>query len=94
VRVTIALQAFVPKPKTLFAREEMIGIRELEYRIGFVKRAVQGKARLTPTSPRWSWLDSVLVRGGALSAHAALHAYRSGGGFTAWRKAIAEVGLV
>jgi radical SAM superfamily enzyme YgiQ (UPF0313 family) len=93
IKINVALQAFVPKPGTPLESAPMTSVREIDSRIATLKRALKGRVRLAPTSPKWSWLDWVLVRGGERSAHAAVEAYRLGGGFSSWRKALVEVGL-
>ncbi len=93
IRTSVALQAFVPKPGTPLADMKMTDEATIRRRLDLVKRRVGGKARTMPTSPRWSWLDWKLAHAGDKAAHAAIAAYRKGGNFAAWRRAIQETGF-
>ncbi len=90
VRTSIAMQAFVPKPTTPLADKKMADEAIIRHRINLMKRLIKDKARLMPTSPRWSWIDWKLAHAGPLAAHAAITAFRLGGGYAAWRRAINE----
>ncbi|MCP4602436.1 MAG: radical SAM protein [Proteobacteria bacterium] len=93
ITTRVALQAFVPKPGTPLKKEQMADEAVIRRRLDLMKRHVQGRVRLIPTSPRWSRLDWKLAHAGPRAAHAAIAAFRLGGNFSAWRRAIDEVGI-
>ncbi|MCP4680002.1 MAG: radical SAM protein [Deltaproteobacteria bacterium] len=93
LRTSVALQAFVPKPGTPLAQVKMTEEAIIRRRLDLVKRHVGGKVRIMPTSPRWSWLDWKLAHAGENAAPVAIAAYRKGGNFAAWRRAIKEAGF-
>jgi radical SAM superfamily enzyme YgiQ (UPF0313 family) len=91
--LTLAVQAFVPKPNTPLAKIPMTEIPTLRSHLQLLKKLVAGRARIAPTSPRWSWLDWKLTHAGLRAAPIAIAAYRDGGSFAAWRQALARYGL-
>jgi hypothetical protein len=93
VRVSIAAQAFVPKPGTPLGGATMEEPATIRRRLKLIDRLLRGRARVIPTSPRWSWLDWKLAHGAERSALAALRAHERGGAFAAWRSAVDELGL-
>jgi radical SAM superfamily enzyme YgiQ (UPF0313 family) len=93
VKVAVAAQAFVPKPGTPLAAEPMAEPGLLRHRLRLLGRSLKGRARVIPTSPRWSWLDWKLAHGGTRSAIAAIRANELGSTFAAWKQAIQELGL-
>jgi radical SAM superfamily enzyme YgiQ (UPF0313 family) len=88
VRITVAVQAFVPKPGTPLAGEAMADMGEITYRLGVIKRGIKGRARLMSTSPRWSWVDWKMAHAGGQAAGIAIAARERGGSYSAWRRAI------
>ena len=52
---------------------------------------MKGRVELRPTSPKWAWVEYRLAQGGFAAGHAAAAVARAGGGFAAWRKALADV---
>ncbi len=93
IRTSVAVQAFVPKPGTALAAEPMAEQALIRHRIDLMKRRIRGRARILPTSPRWSWLDWKLAHAGPKAAHVAIEAHRNGAGFAAWRDAIRALAL-
>jgi radical SAM superfamily enzyme YgiQ (UPF0313 family) len=90
-RISVAVQAFVPKPGTPLADEPMADPDVIRRRVALLRGALKGRATVLPTSPRWSWLDWKLAHAGPRAAIAAIAAESAGGGFAAWRAAIDEI---
>ncbi len=88
--LSVAAQAFVPKPGTPLAGEVMADPRLLARRLDRLGLALKGRARLLPTSPRWSWVDWKLAHMGERAAHAAIAAHAAGGTLAAWREALRD----
>jgi radical SAM superfamily enzyme YgiQ (UPF0313 family) len=86
--VSLALSPFVPKRNTPLWDAPFIGVREAERRLRVIRRAVEPRVRVRPSSARWAWVESVLARSGAAGGRAALHAWQQGGSFAAWRSAL------
>jgi radical SAM superfamily enzyme YgiQ (UPF0313 family) len=91
VRITVAVQAFVPKPGTPLAGEAMVEIGEINDRLRLIKRGIKGRARIMSTSPRWSWVDWKMAHAGEQAVHIAIAARALGGSFSAWRQAISTM---
>jgi len=87
--ITASVQAFVPKPGTPLGHAGMADIRLIDHRLKLLGRHLKGKARIQPTSPRWSWVDFKLAHAKARAALIAVDANRDGGSFAAWKRAIA-----
>ena len=88
LEVAAAVQAFVPKPGTGLASAAMAPLPDLRRRLDLVKRLTRGRCRLSPTSPRWSWIDWKIAHAGKLAGRIGVAAHRGGGGFAAWKAAI------
>jgi len=93
LRVSIAAQAFVPKPGTPLGHLKMAGIDLVRHRLELLRRSLKGRARVIPTSPRWSWVDWKLAHSGERAALVAIEAAKHDGKFAAWKKAINEAGI-
>jgi radical SAM superfamily enzyme YgiQ (UPF0313 family) len=90
MRVSATVQAFVPKPGTELADVPMAELSTLNHRLSLLKSRTQGKVRLLPTSPRWSWIDWRLAHGGKRSFLAAIEAQKEGANHAAWKRAISR----
>jgi radical SAM superfamily enzyme YgiQ (UPF0313 family) len=88
LELTAAVQAFVPKPGTPLAGAAMAPLPDLRHRLDLLKRLAGGRYRVSPTSPRWSWVDWKIAHAAALAGPIAVAAQRAGGGFAAWKAAI------
>lgn len=93
LRVSIAAQAFVPKPGTPLGHLQMAETKLIRHRLDLLARSLKGRARVIPTSPRWSWIDWKLAHAGEKAALVAIAAAEGGGRFVAWKRAITEAGL-
>ena len=90
LKVSVAAQAFVPKPGTPLGGAKMADEATIRNRLALMRKHTKGRIKLMPTSPRWSWVDWKLAHSGKLAAEIAIDAHRSGGSFSAWRGAIAK----
>lgn len=64
LRITVGCGTFVPKPGTPFARQPMITPHEAARRLHIIRHALRGRAEVTAESPRLSYWQGVLARGG------------------------------
>jgi len=88
LRITLAVQAFVPKPGTPLADRPMEDVRIIRRRLELLRGLLGRRATLSPTSARWSWLDWKLANGGERSALAAIEAAAGDGTFAAWKRGL------
>ncbi len=88
IPVSIAVQAFVPKPNTPLSDAVMMDLKELKQRLALIKREAGKRVTVMPSSPKWSWIDWKLCNGGQNSAYTAIEAYKQGESFAAWKKSI------
>jgi radical SAM superfamily enzyme YgiQ (UPF0313 family) len=91
LRLSVAVQPFVPKPGTPLAGAPMESPSALRHRLHLLERLLKGRIRLGTTSVRLAVLDSAILRLGPQAALAAVAAHRRGGTFAAWRSAIEEI---
>jgi hypothetical protein len=64
MRVTVGCSTFVPKPGTPYARQPMVPPDEAARKLDAIRTALRGRADFTAESPRWSFWQGVLARGG------------------------------
>ena len=92
--IDVGLSPLVPKRNTPLYCAPFIGVKESDRRIKFLRRLLKGRANIRPVSSRWSWVESVLARGGIGCGEAVLEAYRDGGDFAAYKRAFAKIGYL
>jgi radical SAM superfamily enzyme YgiQ (UPF0313 family) len=90
-RVALGIAPFVAKRRTPLDRSPFEPIGRLEHKLRRLRGALAGRVEVRPTSPRWAWVEYRLAQGGPEAGHAALAAWRAGGSFAAWKRALAEV---
>ncbi|MGZ6141619.1 MAG: radical SAM protein [Myxococcaceae bacterium] len=90
--VALGVAPFVAKRHTPLDGAPFAGIREIDDRLERLRRGLQGKAEVRPTSARWAWVEYMLAQCGPEAGLAAMDAWRSGGSFSAWKQAFAARG--
>ena len=90
--VALGVSPFVAKRHTPLDGSPFGGIREIDGRLERLRRGLQGKAEVRPTSARWAWVEYMLAQCGPEAGLAAMDAWRAGGSFAAWKKAFAGRG--
>ncbi len=88
--VALGIAPFVSKRNTPLDRQPFAGIREVDRTLKTLQKSLRGKVDLRSTSARWAWVEWCMAQGGFDMADAAEEAWRNGGGFSAWKKAIAK----
>jgi radical SAM superfamily enzyme YgiQ (UPF0313 family) len=91
IRLTVAVQSFVPKPATPLAAVPMEDLTVLKKRLETLRKQLHKKVRLMPTSPRWSWVDWKLAHAGEKAARIAIEVGPENTEFGAWRRAIKKI---
>lgn len=87
-RVAIGMAPFVAKRNTPLDRMPFAGIKPVEATLKKLTRAWRGRVDLRSTSARWAWVEYELAQGGFDMADAAEDAWRAGGTFADWKRAI------
>jgi len=82
---------FVAKLNTPLDGAPWAGIKTVDQRVKQLTKGLRGKATIRPVSSRWAWVEYELAQGGQPMGLAALEAWRAGGSFADWKRAIAEV---
>jgi radical SAM superfamily enzyme YgiQ (UPF0313 family) len=87
--IALGVSPFVSKRHTPLDGAPFAGIREVDERLDRLRRGLQGKAEVRPTSARWAWVEYMLAQCGPEAGLAAMDAWRAGGSFAAWKRAFA-----
>lgn len=87
----LGVAPFVPKRNTPMDADAFAGIPVVEARLDRLTRGLRGKAEVRPTSARWAWVEAMLAQGGPAHGRAVQAAVAAGGGFAAWKRALAAV---
>jgi radical SAM superfamily enzyme YgiQ (UPF0313 family) len=90
--IALGVSPFVSKRHTPLDGAPFAGIREVDERLDRLRRGLQGKAEVRPTSARWAWVEYMLAQCGPEAGLAAMDAWRAGGSFAAWKRAFAARG--
>ncbi|MCB9521716.1 MAG: radical SAM protein [Myxococcales bacterium] len=89
-RVVFGIAPFVAKRNTPLDRAPFAGVREVDATLKRLARELRGVVDIRPTSARWAWVEWALAQGGFDMADATEQAWREGGGFAEWKRAISE----
>jgi len=89
-RLVITISSFVAKRNTPLDGSPFENVAILEAKLGRLRTALRGHAKLVGESPKWAWIEYRLAQGGFAEGLAALKAAREGGGFAAWKAALAR----
>jgi radical SAM superfamily enzyme YgiQ (UPF0313 family) len=90
--VVLGVAPFVAKRHTPLDGSPFAGVRVVEDRLERLRRGLQGKAEVRPTSARWAWVEYLLAQCGPEAGLAARDAWAAGGNFAAWKRAFAQRG--
>ncbi|MBX7097343.1 MAG: B12-binding domain-containing radical SAM protein [Myxococcaceae bacterium] len=85
--VALGVAPFSAKRQTPLDGAPFAGIDVVEARLKRLRKGLQGKAEVRPTSARWAYVEHVLAQCGPEAGLAAYDAWKAGGGFSAWKKA-------
>jgi len=90
--VALGVAPFAAKRNTPLDGSPFAGIDVVEARLARLRKGLQGRAELRPTSARWAWVEYLLAQCGPEAGLAAYDAWKAGGGFRAWQDAFAARG--
>lgn len=90
--VAMGIAPFVAKRNTPLDGQGFAGIKVAEERLKRLRKGLGGRVDLRSTSARWAWVEYCIAQGGQRMGLAAMEAWRDGGGFSAWRRAIERAG--
>jgi radical SAM superfamily enzyme YgiQ (UPF0313 family) len=88
--LALAISPFVAKRNTPLDRSPFEPIPSLDTKLAHLRAAVKKKVEIRPVSARWAWVEYMLSQGGEDAGHAALEAWRTGGSFAAWKRALSK----
>lgn len=87
-KVSLGVAPFVSKRNTPMDRAPYAGIKPVERTLKKLATELKGRVDVRSTSARWAWVEWCLAQGGFDMADAAEEAWRNGGSFGAWKRAI------
>ncbi len=88
--VTLAVSPFVPKPGTPLGSASQAPVKEVDRRLRYVRKKLQGRVRIQPASARWAWVEAHLARGDEATGEAVLRAWERGGKFAHFKAELNE----
>jgi radical SAM superfamily enzyme YgiQ (UPF0313 family) len=89
--LSLSISPFVAKRNTPLESAPFEEIPSLESKLSRIRAGLKGKADVRPSSPRWAWVEYRLSQGDEDAGLAAMEAWRAGGSFSAWKKALARL---
>lgn len=92
-KVAMGIAPFVAKRNTPLDRQGFAGIKQVDARLKDLRKRLGRTVDLRSTSARWAWVEYCLAQGGFEMGMAVLEAWRAGGRFAAYRKAIEKYGV-
>jgi hypothetical protein len=81
----------VPKLHTPLGSADFAGIPAMDRTLKRLKRELGGVARVRSTSAKWAWVEYRMSQGDHTTGLAALEAWRQGGTFADWKRALAPL---
>jgi len=88
--LSLAVSAFVPKHNTPLSDAPFAGIEILEDRLSRLRKGIDRRVNIKPTSARWAWVEYMLAQGTRVEGEAVLRAVNAGGRFSDWKRALLE----
>ncbi len=86
--MTLGLSPLVPKLHTPLGAAPFAGLDAIDHTLERLRLGLEGKAEIRSTSARWAWVEYRLSQGAAEAGRAAHEAWRQGGDFRAWERAL------
>ena len=93
IPLVYGVASFVAKRNTPMDGAPFEPIASLDRKLDHMRRGLKGRAEVRATSTRWAWIEYQLAQCGPEAGLAAMDAWRAGGSFAAWKRAIVERGL-
>jgi len=89
--LALGVAPLVPKLHTPLGDAPFAGIRPVDRTLKRLKRSLGGVATVRSTSARWAWVEYRMSQGDQTTGLAALEAWRQGGRFVDWKRALEEL---
>jgi radical SAM superfamily enzyme YgiQ (UPF0313 family) len=86
-KTAMGISPFVAKKNTPLDKTDFAGIKNIDYKIKKINKALGRYIDVRSTSSKWAWVEYQLAQGDFDSGFAALKAYQLGGNFAAWKEA-------
>jgi radical SAM superfamily enzyme YgiQ (UPF0313 family) len=93
--LSLSISPFVPKRNTPLGRAPFESISAQAEKLSRIRFELQRKVDVKPSSARWAWVEYMLSQGGESAGFAAMDAWKAGGSFSSWKRALirCEVGI-
>ncbi len=88
--VSMGISPFVAKKNTPLDKTNFDGIKNIDYKLKKINKALGRYIDLRSTSAKWAWVEYQLAQGDYDSGFAAMKAYQLGGNFAAWKGAFEQ----
>ena len=88
IPVAVGASPLVPKLHTPLGNASFMGVKAIESELSFLKKSLARIADMRSTSARWAWVEYRLSQGGQDTGLAAYDAWKKGGRYTDWVRAL------
>jgi hypothetical protein len=85
--LSLSISPFVAKRNTPLDGAPFESIASQTDKLARIRSGLKGRVELKPSSPRWAWVEYMLSQKGESAGLAAMDAWKSGGTFSAWKRA-------
>ena len=89
--VALGVSPLVPKLHTPLGDSDFAGIQTIDRRLKRLKRELGGVSKVRSTSAKWAWVEYRMSQGDGDAGLAALEAWRQGGSFADWKRALSPL---
>jgi radical SAM superfamily enzyme YgiQ (UPF0313 family) len=90
VPLSLSISPFVAKRNTPLDGVPFEPISSLAAKLKRIRAGLKGKADVRPSSTRWAWVEYILSQADESAGLAAMDAWRAGGAFSDWKRAISR----
>jgi radical SAM superfamily enzyme YgiQ (UPF0313 family) len=86
--LSLSISPFVAKRNTSLDGAPFEPIPSLTAKLSRIRSGLKGRVEVRPSSARWAWVEYMLSQGGESAGLAAMDAWRAGGSFSSWKRAV------
>jgi radical SAM superfamily enzyme YgiQ (UPF0313 family) len=90
--ISLSISPFVAKRNTPMDGTPFEAIPLQTAKLQKIRSGLKGKVDLKPSSPRWAWIEYMLSQSGESAGLAAMDAWKEGGSFASWKRALLRRG--
>jgi radical SAM superfamily enzyme YgiQ (UPF0313 family) len=86
--LSLSISSFVAKRNTPLDGAPFEAVSLQMSKLSKIRSGLKGKVDVKPSSVRWAWVEYMLSQGGQSAGMAAMDAWKDGGSFASWKRAL------